>query len=107
MTAVPSDQISCRDAARKLLPLDAETTVTCRAVGEHDRVVVAMQFGNGDVAANLDIAEESHARPVEKLLKGLAHRTNTEMVGRDTVTHQPKRAGQPIKDVDADRDRSL
>lgn len=102
--AVPGHDLGGRQAAGQVLALDAQPAVTGRAVGVDDGVHVPAQLGQGEVLADLDVADEAHPLVVQRVVQGVAQRAHLGVVGGDAVAHQPERRGQPVDQVDGDRD---
>ena len=65
-----------------------------------DRVVVASQVLDADVAAELDVPEEAQARVLGGALVQPRHRLDLRVVGRDAGAHEPPRRRQPLVEVD-------
>ena len=90
-------------AAGQVLAGDPELAVGRGAVGEDHRVVALGELVGGDVAADLDVAEEAEALAGRGLLVDADHRLDLRMVGRDAGAHQPERRRQAVEHVDLDR----
>ena len=58
---VPGDELGRRVRAGEVLAGDPEAAVGRGPVGRDDRVVALLELGDGDVAADLDVAEELKA----------------------------------------------
>ena len=62
------------------------------------------QLVEGDVHADVDVAHEPDERVVEEAVQGVPDGAHLRVVGRDAVPDQPERRGQPVDQVDGDRD---
>ncbi len=87
-------------AAGQLLARDAELAVGRRPVGEDDRVVALAQLVDGDVPADLDVAEEAELGSGGGLLVDADHRLDLRVVGSHAEADQPVRRRQPVEHVD-------
>ena len=85
-------------------PSMPEVAVEGGAVGVDDGVDVPAQLLQRDVPADLDVADEAHQRVVEGAVQGVADGPHLRVVGRDAVPDQAERRGQPVDQVDGDRD---
>ncbi len=101
---VPGHQVGGGQAAGQVLALDAQPAGPGGAVGEDDGVGVRAQVGHRQVAADLHVADEPHARVVQGVPQRVGQRPHLQVVGGDAVPHQPERRGQPVQQVDHHRD---
>jgi len=86
--------------AGQVLAGDSQVAVGRSAVGEDDRVIALAQLVDGDVLADLDVAEEAKFGPGRGLLVDADDRLDLGVVGGDAEAHQPVGRGQPIEHVD-------
>ena len=99
---VPVDELGGRVRAGQVLAGDPEVAVDAGAVGEEDRVVALLELGDGDVGADVDVAEEAELGPGRRLLVDADDRLDLRVVGRDARAHQPVGGRQPVEHVDLD-----
>src|SRR5437868_6466579 len=71
------------------------------AAGEDHRVIEVEQLGDGDVAADGDVADEVDAGALGDLVVALADRLQRLVVGRDPEADQAIRNRIAVEDVDA------
>ena len=57
-----------------------------------------------EIAPDLDVAEEPEARPRGDLLEHARDRLDVRVVGRDAQPDKAPRCGQPVEEVDLDRE---
>jgi hypothetical protein len=57
------------------------------------------------IATDLHVADEPHAWRIERLVEGVAHRANAEVVRRDAVPDESEGDGQLVDDIDLDGSR--
>ena len=100
MAVVPADELGRADDAGQILARNAELAVVRRAGGEDHRVVEFEQFGDRDVAADRDIADEVDARAFGDLVVALADGLQRLVVGRDAEADQAVRDRIAVEDVD-------
>ena len=80
---------------------DRQGRVPVGARGDDDRVVVVAQILNGDVAADLDIAQQADIPALEDLVQGDDDLLDARVVGGDPVADQPVGRGEALEQVDA------
>ena len=80
--------------------ISAWTAIGRGAVGRDDRVVALLEFGDADVAADLDVAEELKALARRRLLVHTDHRLDLRVIGGDAGTDEAERCRQAIEHVD-------
>ncbi len=100
---VPVDELGGRVAAGQVLALDPEVAIDAGPIGEEDGVIALLELGDGDVAADLDVAEEAELRPGGGLLVDPDHRLDLRVVGGDPGADQPVGGRKPVEHVDLDR----
>ena len=100
MAVVPADELGRRVAARQVLAGDPERPVGRRADRVDDRVVVAAQVLDREVAAELDVGEQAQPRVLGGALVEPRHRLDLRVVGRDAGADQAPRRRQPLEQVD-------
>ena len=88
---VPGDELGGGEAAGQVLALDAEVPVEGGAVGVDDRVDVAAQLVEGDVDADVDVADEPDERVVEGPVQGVADGPHLRVVRGDAVAGPARR----------------
>jgi hypothetical protein len=66
---------------------------------------VPAQLRQRDVHADVDVADEADAGVVQRPVQGVADGAHLRVVGGDAVPDQAERGGQPVDQVDGDRDR--
>jgi hypothetical protein len=79
-------------------------SVALVADGVDDAVVVGAQLRDGDIPAQRDIAQEAHRGILGGALEGLLDLLDALVIGGHAGAHQPIGTGQPIEEIDADRD---
>ena len=103
---VPVDELGRRVRAGQVLARDPEPAVGGGPVGGDDRVVALLELGDGDVAADLDVAEELKALASRGLLVDADHRLDLRVVGGDAGADEPERGRQAVEHVDLDASTS-
>ena len=71
VAVVPADELGRADDAGQILARDAELAVVRRADRQDDRIIEIEQFGDRNVAADADIADEADARAFGDLVVAL------------------------------------
>ena len=102
VAVVPADERGDPDDAHQLRAGDAELAVAAGPGGQHDGVVETAQGSDGDIAADLDIAEEAHAFIERGFLVGAGDVLGLGVVGGDATADQPVGGGQALDDVEGD-----
>ncbi len=102
VAVVPRDELRGGEAALEVLAGNAEVAVARRAHGVHDGVVVAAQVVVGEVAAELHVPEEAHARVLQDLLVEARDALDLLVVGGDAVADEAVGRGEAVEDVHAD-----
>ncbi len=102
VAVVPGDERGGRVAAGELLTIDPETTVGLRAERVDHGVVMGEQLLAGEVAPELDAAEEAEPRIGGRLLVDARHRLDLRMVGRDAGPHEAERRRELVEEIDLD-----
>ena len=97
---VPGDEFGRRVRAGEVLAGDPEAAVGRCSVGRDDRVVALLELGDGDVAPDLDVAEELKALASRGLLVHADHRLDLRMVGGDAGAHEAEGGGEAVEHVD-------
>ena len=69
MAVVPGDELGGRPRSREVLARDAEPPVGLGADGVDDGVVVSQELLVADRRPDLDVAQETEARPGRRLLE--------------------------------------
>ena len=103
MAVVPGDELRGRPRAGQVLARDAETAVGLRADGVDDDVVQAHEVVVLEIAADLDVAEETEAGLIGDPLERARDRLQLRMVGRDAEPDEPSRRRQALDHVDLGR----
>ncbi len=98
--AVPGDERRRRMAAAEILARHTEPPVALAADGEDDLIVVRREVGDREIAAQLDTAQEAHARVERNALEHPHDLLDLRMVRSDAETHQTVGRRQAIEDVD-------
>ena len=101
---VPGDELGRGVRCREVLARDPELAVGRRAVGGDDRVIALLELGDGDVGADVDVAEELKTLTGGGLLVHADHRLDLRVVRGDPGADEPERGREPIEHVDLDRD---
>ena len=101
---VPVDELGRRVRSGQLLAGDPEAAIDRGPVGGDDRVVALLELGDGDVAADLDVAEELKALARRRLLIDADHRLDLRVVGGDAGADEAERGGEAVEHVDLDGD---
>jgi hypothetical protein len=100
VAVVPGDELRGGEAPRQVLSRDPERLVRLGPGRVDHGVVVLQQLAVGDVAADLDVAEEAAPAPdglgVEAVLEAL----DLLVVGRHPAAQQAPRRRQPLEQVD-------
>ena len=102
---VPVDELGRRVRSGQVLAGDPEPAVGCGAVGVDDGVVTVGELGHGDLAADLDVAEEAKALAGRGPLIDADHRLDLRMVGGDAGADEAERRRQAVEHVDLDGGR--
>ncbi len=98
--AVPCDQRRRGVAARQVLAGDAEAPVALAADGNDDLIVVPPEVGDGEIAPQVDVAQEAHPRIQRDALEDSNDLLDLRMIRRDAESHQPVRRRQAIEEID-------
>ena len=99
VAVVPGDELRRGPAAREVLALDAQPAVGRGAERVDDRVVAVAQLLDGDVTADLHVAEEAELRMRSRLLVHAGDGLDVRMVGRDPRPDQTPRGREAVEDV--------
>jgi hypothetical protein len=102
VAVVPGDELGRRPRAGQVLAGDPEPSVGLRTDGVDDRVVDREQIVVRDGRADLDVAEETEARPGRGLLERARDRLDVLVIGRDAEADEPPRRRQAVEQVDLD-----
>ncbi len=101
---VPGDELGGRVRAGQVLAGDPEPAIGRGAVGGDDRVIALLELGDGDVSADVNVAEELKPLAGGGLLVDADHRLDLRVVRGDPGADEPERGREPIEHVDLDRD---
>ena len=101
MAVEPADEGPGAVDALELFAGDTEPLVARAADRDDHGVVSGLELVVAHRAADLDPAQEAHARARRRALEDALHRFRALMVGGDPATHQPEGGRQAVDDVDA------
>ena len=102
VAVVPGDERRRRPRAGQILAGDVHPPVGLRAEGVDDRVVQLRQLVVGEVAADLDVAEEAEAGALRDPLERARDGLDLGVVGRDAEPDEAPRRRQPVEHVHLD-----
>ena len=97
---VEADELAGADGV--LAAGDVQRTVIGGARGVDNRIVELLELVNGDVLADVDVAEQADLRLVHHLVEGLDDALNTRVVGGNAVADQAEGGRHALVNVDAD-----
>jgi hypothetical protein len=106
VAVVPGHELGGRMAASQVLAGDPHAPVGLRPGGVDDLVIVLPEVIDGQILAQLDVAEEAKARVGGDLVERRRHRLDLLMIGGDTRADQPVGRRQPVVEVHG-RDETL
>lgn len=95
--AVPCDQRRRGVAARQVLAGDAEAPVALAADGNDDLIVVPPEVGDGEIAPQVDVAQEAHPRIQRDALEDPNNLLDLRMIRRDANRTSPYGVGRRWK----------
>ena len=107
MPIVPADERGRADDPILILSGNAEPAVTRRSGGKDDRVVAGAQVGDGDIAADLDVAEVTNLGPERRPVEYSGDVLGRLIVGRHAKGDEPERRRQALENVDANVEAGL
>ena len=99
VAVVPGHELGRPVGAGEVLAGDAHRAVREGAGGEDDGVVVATDVLEGDVGAEMHVAEEADARVLADLPQVIGDALDARVVGRDAVAQEAERHGQRVEQV--------
>ncbi len=102
VAVVPAHEVGGAVAAREVDAGDAEVGVAHGAGREDHRVVVVLEVVQGDVLAEVHVAEDADVAAVEHLAQGGDDALDARVVRRDAVADQAVGRGQVLEQVDRD-----
>ena len=99
MPVVPSHKRRRRVATRQILSRDVQPPVRPASDGIDNLIVMLLQFLHLQVAAHLDVAEESEAGIPRRGFVGANHLLGFLVIRSHTVAHQPVGHGHALEHV--------
>ena len=96
---VEADEL--RAAVGGLRSRQVEVAVLGRAGGVDDGVVVLLELLEGDILADVDVAEQADLRLVEDAVEGADNALDAGVVGCDAVADEPEGGWHALEDVHA------
>jgi hypothetical protein len=103
VTVVPSDELGRGPRSGEVLAGKTQAAIGLRADGVDDGVVQAQEIRMREVAADLDVAEESEPRLGRDALERARNGLELGMVGRDAEPDETPGRREPLDHVDLDR----
>ena len=100
VAVVEADELAGAEGAVEVGAGDAQFAVAGGAGGEDDGVVVVTHLVDGEVLADLDVAQQADLRLVEHRVQRPDDALDARMVGRDAVTDEPEGGGHALEEVD-------
>jgi hypothetical protein len=100
VAVVPGHEGGSGPRARQVLARDSQAPVRLGPEGVDDAVVERHQLLVGDVAPDLDVAEEPEAGCGRDLLEGARDGLDLGVVGGDAEADEPPGRGQPLEQVE-------
>ena len=101
MAIVPADESRAADDVVRIGPGNRQRAVDRRAGGQHHCIVKLAQFGNGDVFAHRDIADEADGIADRSLLVAPRNGLDRLVVGGDPGADQSEGYGEFVEHIDA------
>jgi hypothetical protein len=100
MAVVPADERNSWKAVEQILSRDAHTPIGLGTDSIDDLIIEPFQFLVMDVDTVGHVAEETDVRIRQRPIQNAGHRLDRLVIGRNTITDQPKRSGETAKDID-------
>ena len=101
-TAGPADEGGAAVDIGEVLARKTQPPVMGRAGGKDHGIVEPLQFGDGDVLAHGDVADEADVAGQRHGLVPAGHALDRLVIGRHPGADQAEGHGQPVEYVDAD-----